>query len=219
MIKVIITDDQKLIREGIKSLLRKDPEIQVIAEACNGQDLLQHLQEQLADIVLLDINMPVMDGITACKQVKKYFPEIKVVVLSMLNQKNYVQEMINAGAQGFVLKSSGQEELLLALKTVAGGRRYICSELADQLLETTSPQRKEPEADPANNTPNVVANLSKSERKVLSLIAAGYTTPEIAEKLFNSPRTIESHRQNLLVKTQCKNTAALVRFASQNNLL
>lgn len=219
MIKLIITDDHKIVRDGIRSLLQEEEDVEVIAEASNGQQLMELLTDQPADVVLMDINMPVMDGIEASQQVKDHFPDTKVLALSMLDHENYVRQIIQAGALGFVMKSCSKEELLFAIKAVATGNKFICSEMACKLLDTTSVKEKVPPLENSGQTASIIESLSKCEKNVLNLIAEGYTNAEIADKLFNSKRTIESHRQNLLLKTQCKNTANLVKFALTNNLL
>ncbi|PSR53839.1 DNA-binding response regulator [Adhaeribacter arboris] len=213
MIKIIITDDHKIVRDGIKSLLQKDNEFEIVAEAANGQDLVNLLETQTADVVVMDINMPVMDGFKATAYLKENFPQTRVLALSMLDQESYVKQILTAGALGCVVKNCSREELIFAIKSVAAGNKFICSELACKFLES----------DHLNTVPDSSAkqieSLSKCEMNVLRLIAEGYTNAEIADKLFNSKRTIESHRQNLLLKTQCKNTAALIKYALVHNLI
>ncbi len=213
MIKIIITDDHKIVRDGIKSILEKENDLEVIAEAANGQELVQLLATHPADVVIMDMNMPVMDGYKATAYVQEYFPQTRVLALSMLDQECYVRQILAAGALGCVIKNCSREELIFAIKNVAAGNKFLCSELAYKFLETPqNPIVKEHSA-------KELEALSKCEMNVLRLIAEGYTNAEIADKLFNSKRTIESHRQNLLLKTQCKNTAALVKYALVHNLI
>ncbi|MDQ4141702.1 MAG: response regulator transcription factor, partial [Bacteroidota bacterium] len=149
----------------------------------------------------------------ATAYLKENFPETRVLALSMMDQENYVRQILTAGALGCVVKNCSREELIFAIKSVAAGNKFICSELAYKFLES----------DQLNTVPEnpgkPMEPLSKCEMNVLRLIAEGYTNAEIAEKLFNSKRTIESHRQNLLLKTQCKNTAALIKYALVHNLI
>lgn len=213
MIKVIITDDHKIVRDGIKSILADVKELEIVAEAGNGQELIQLLTHLSADVILMDLNMPYMDGLETTQYVKERFPTIQVLALSMQDQESYVRQILNAGASGYIPKSSNKEELIFAIKTVAAGNKFLCTELAYKLLETT-------QTPPVPTLPGIaMENLSKCELNVLKLIAEGFTNAEIADKLFNSKRTIESHRQSLLLKTHCKNTAALVKYALVNNLI
>ncbi|QMU29474.1 response regulator transcription factor [Adhaeribacter radiodurans] len=213
MIKIIITDDHKIVRDGIKSLLQKDSDFEVVAEAANGQDLVDLLETQPADVVVIDMNMPVMDGLKATAYVREKYPQTRVLALSMLDQESYVRQILTAGALGCVVKNCSREELIFAIKSVAAGNKFICSELAYKFLETEQTTAANEQAATEKEA------LSKCELNVLRLIAEGYTNAEIADKLFNSKRTIESHRQNLLLKTQCKNTAALIKYALVHHLI
>jgi DNA-binding NarL/FixJ family response regulator len=211
--KIIIADDHKIVRDGIKSLLRQEQGFEIVAEAANGQELVELLASQTPDVIVMDINMPVMDGYKATAYVKEHHPETHVLALSMLDQECYARKILAAGALGCVVKSCSREELIFAIKSVAAGNKFICSELAYKLLET-------PEGTLAKEQPLIaLETLSKCELNVLRLIAEGYTNAEIADKLFNSKRTIESHRQNLLAKTHSKNTAALIKYALVHNLI
>ena len=212
MVNLIITDDHKIIRDGIKSMLRSEQAIQVVGEASNGTELIDLLATTPADVVLMDINMPGKDGFETMEHLAAHFPAVKVLVLSMLDHESYVNRMMNAGAWGYLLKNAGREELSSAIQLVASGTPYICSEVAMDLLKrTNSPAglRAEPG----------IKDLSKREMEVLALIAEGYTNAEIADRLFTSKRTIETHRQNLLEKTNSRNTATLIKFALQRGLI
>ncbi len=210
---IIIADDHKIIRDGIKSLLQQEQGFNVIAEAGNGQELVDLLVTQPADVIVMDINMPVMDGYKATAYVKEHYPETRVLALSMLDHESYVRQILAMGALGCVIKNCSRDELIFAIKSVGAGNKFICSELAYKLLES-------PESTLAKEeTITAQENLSKCELNVLRLIAEGYTNAEIGEKLFNSKRTIESHRQNLLAKTHSKNTAALIRYALVHHLI
>lgn len=213
MIPIIITDDHKIVRDGLKSLLEPETEINIVGEAANGQELIQLLDTQAAQVTLMDLNMPLMDGFATTTYLKEHHPQVKVLILSMLDNENYVRQMLDAGAMGYIPKTSNKEELVYAIKTVAAGRKFIGSEMACRMLDKT------PET-PRNKTPiNSLESLSKSEMTVLKLIVEGYNNHEIADKLFNSKRTIESHRQSLILKTQSKNTAALVKYALVHHLV
>ena len=210
---IIIADDHKIIRDGIKSLLQQEQDFNVIAEAANGQELVELLTTQPADVIVMDINMPVMNGYEATAYVKEHYPETRVLALSMLDHECYVRQILAKGALGCVIKNCSHEELIFAIKSVGAGNKFICSELAYKLLE--SPANALAKEEPVTTQ----ETLSKCELNVLRLIAEGYTNAEIAEQLFNSKRTIESHRQNLLAKTNSKNTAALIKYALVHHLI
>jgi DNA-binding NarL/FixJ family response regulator len=215
MIKVIITDDHTLIRDGLKSLLKSDRSIQVVGEAENGAQLLELLETVTPDVIMLDLNMPVMDGFEALTQVQAKYPHVKVLILTMLDQDSYVTKVRTAGALGYVLKTAGRTELIHAIKTVAENNSYICSEVALNLLNRVNNGTGEQQEFSGKGT----SDLSKREMEVLRLIAEGYTNAEIADKLFASKRTIESHRQHLIEKTKAKNTATLIKYAIQQGLI
>lgn len=215
MIDIIITDDHKIVRDGIKALLQDNKVIKVVAEAASGDELISLLSTMHADVVLMDISMPGKDGFETTQYVAEHFPEIKVLALSMLSNDSYVSKMIDLGAHGYILKNAGQDELCCAVQLVAAGNRYICSEVSLDLLRkvqtlslTVSPMLADDQRD-----------LSKRELEVLGLIAEGFTNAEIADKLFTSKRTIETHRQNLLEKTKARNTATLIKYALQRGLI
>ncbi|QCR21575.1 response regulator transcription factor [Pontibacter sp. SGAir0037] len=214
-ISVILTDDHRIAREGIKVMLGQDEEIKIIGEASNGEELLNLLATTPADLVLLDVLMPVMDGLETVKQVKLLYPQIQVLALSMLQDTKHVQKMMAAGAAGYVLKDTCKSEMKAAIKLVSGGGRFMCSNLALDLLSKVALQ----DIQAGSRAVGPGAVLSARELEVLELIADGYTNLEIADKLFASKRTIETHRQNMLEKTNSKNTAQLVKFAIDNSLI
>lgn len=213
-IKVIIAEDHVVLRQGLRILLEQDESLQIVGKADNGSEVLRLLEGRAADVVLMDINMPVMDGYEATAELREHFPETKVIALSMLNNVPVVQKMLDCGASGYLLKTTGREELCAAIKLVAGGTKYICSDLSLKLLQNAANGNEQPEALPGEER-----GLSKREIEVLLLIAEGYTNAEIADKLFTSKRTIETHRQNILEKTQAKNTANLVKFAIEHKII
>ncbi|MFD2247371.1 response regulator transcription factor [Pontibacter ruber] len=216
MINLIITDDHKIIRDGLKSLLRGEESIRVVGEASNGNELISLLATTPADVVLMDLNMPEKDGYETTKYLAEHYPKVKVLVLSMLDHESYVNRIINAGASGYILKNAGKEELRSAIQLVAAGTPYICSEVAMDLLKRSHAPASTSVSIP---TTSGTKDLSKREMEVLALIAEGYTNAEIADKLFTSKRTVETHRQNLLEKTNSKNTATLIKYALQRGLI
>ncbi|MCC9138630.1 response regulator [Pontibacter silvestris] len=215
-IKVIITDDHKIIRDGIKAILSGESSVDIVGEASNSKELLELLETTPADVALLDINMPETGGIETTLELKRRYPNLKVLILTMLDHESYVSKAIENGASGYLLKNAGKEELRSALHLVFHGSTYISPSISLNLLQGVKGGRMSDESYPPHEQRH---SLSKREVEVLMLIAEGYTNAEIAERLFNSKRTIETHRQNLLEKTNCKNTASLVKYAVQNRII
>lgn len=211
-VKVFLVEDHEIVRQGIKALLEGEPDVTVIGEAPNGVEMLKKLETEQPDVLLMDMNMPEMSGVECTTQVKKKFPGVKVLILSMHDHESYLVDMIYAGAEGYILKNSSREELLFAIRKVANEGVYISSEFALNMLAKNN---KRDHRKPV--TPPVI--LSDREMDVLTLIAEGHTNTEIANKLFTSVRTIETRRKNLLDKTGTTNTATLIRYAVMNGLV
>ncbi|KUG06530.1 response regulator [Solirubrum puertoriconensis] len=213
MTRLILADDHAVIRDGIKALLADVPDFEVVGLVSNGQELLDRLADTPADIVLMDLNMPVLSGFDTLPLLRERFPEVRVLVLSMLDHEKYVHQVLEAGAMGYVLKNAGKDEIVYAIRTAAAGRQFLCTELGIGLLHKLV---QNPSSTPAGKK---ATDLSNRETEVLRLIAEGMTNAEIADKLFTSKRTIETHRQNIIEKTNAKNTAALIKYAMENGLL
>ncbi len=207
MIRVFIVDDHPLVQEGMRSLLGNEKGIELCGYAMNAQSCLGYFVNNTADVILMDINLPDMSGIDLCKEIKQKYPGIMVLGLSTFTQGSYVTRMMENGASGYVLKNADKEELLDAIKEVNKGKTYLSFD-AGQAMRKDSSQ-----------TGSSIPALTRREKEVLGLIAEGFTNPEIAEKLFVSPATVDSHRKNLLAKLNVKNTASLVRFAMENHLI
>lgn len=214
-IKVIITDDHKMFREGIKNILNDMSDIEVLAEAGSGEELLQILAAKPADIVLMDINMPGINGIEASKLIKKKFPHINILALSTSDDENYIVEMLNHGVMGYVLKSTGIEELVSAIKTVAKGDSYFCKEASSVILNRMNNMKKEKQKQKISGE----IPLTEREIEVLKHAAEGLTNKEIADRLFISVRTVDTHKRNLLQKLGVKNTAGLINYAIKHNII
>ena len=213
MIRVFIVDDHSLIRDGLRTLLAADPLFAVVGEAGNGQELLDQLPAVAADVVLLDLNMPVLDGLATTHRLRAEYPHLRILLLSMMTHERTIGEALAAGAHGYVLKNADKYEVVAALQGVASGKRFLCSEIGLGLLEKLLLQESR------NPAPVPGVALTHREREILQLVATGLTNQEIADKLFTSRRTVESHRQNLLEKTGVKNTPALVKYAMERGLL
>jgi DNA-binding NarL/FixJ family response regulator len=208
-IKIIITDDHQLFRNGLKILLNAFPEFEVTAEASNGEEFLRILKNTPADVVLMDINMPEMDGIEATRKGLKINPDIDIIALSMYGEEEYYYKMVDAGAKGFLLKDSDISEVKEAILTVKKGGSYFSQELLYHVIQKIKHRENESKS----------ANLSKREKEILIKICEGLSNQEIAEALFISKRTVDKHRANLLGKTNSKNTASLILFAIRNKLI
>ncbi|MBN1116589.1 MAG: response regulator transcription factor [Bacteroidales bacterium] len=212
IVTIGIVDDHAIFRDGLKSVLSQISEFRVIYEAETGKEFLNLLNDIVPDIVLMDISMPEMDGITATEKALKKYPMLKIITLSSYSDHVYYYKMIKAGSQGFVQKKSGKEELEKAIKEVYEGKNYFPQELLRNLIFKIS-------HDGTNNINQGKILLSKRESEVLELICTGNTNSEIADKLCISPKTVDNHRTSLLQKTETKNAAHLVMFAIKNHLI
>jgi DNA-binding NarL/FixJ family response regulator len=212
MIEILIADDHKVFRDGIISILEDVEDITVIGEANDGREVLERLEEVQPDVILMDITMGNTNGIEATELVKNKYPHIKVLVLSMHEEIGYIVKMLEVGASGYLLKDAGQEEMIRAIRTVAEGNTYYSQKVSSAIIQRlTNPESAKKEK------PGVP--LTKREIEILQLISEEYSNPEIAEKLFISIRTVDTHRRNLLEKLGAKNTAGLVRYALKHGLV
>ncbi|TAJ08173.1 DNA-binding response regulator [Marinilabiliaceae bacterium JC017] len=210
-VKILLTDDHAMIRQGIKSFLDKDGFL-VVGEANNGIEALEYMKANEVDVLVTDIMMPEMDGISLTKAVKKQHPDINILALTMLNESYNIKQMLSAGAIGYILKDCTQEELRKAIETVAQGKNYYSQDVTEIIMEglTTQPKAKK----------RLVTEipLTKREKEILHLICKEKSNQEIADELFISARTVEAHKRNLLEKTGCKNIAGLVLYAMERKL-
>ncbi len=212
MITVLIADDHKVFRDGIISILEDVEDIDVIAEANDGREVMTILKEIQPQVILMDITMGDANGIDTSKLVIKEYPEIKILVLSMHSESGYIVKMLEAGASGYLLKDAGKEEMIRAIRTVAEGNTYYSKKVSSAIVEhLTNPNKSQKE--------KAGIPLTKREIEVLQLIAEEYSNPEIAEKLYISIRTVDTHRRNLLEKLGAKNTAGLVKFAMKHGII
>lgn len=211
MTSLIIADDHEVVRRGIRSLLEADATCRVVAEASDGLAAAQATEKFKPDVLFLDLNLPRLHGLEVLRRVRGSTPRTKVIILSMHNDEPYVIEALRAGASAFLLKGSESQEISIALKEVLAGRRYLSATLSEwAILALTS--KVADQSDP-------LASLTSREREVLQLAAEGFGTTEIAEKLFISPRTCETHRANLMRKLALQTQTDLVRFAIRKGLI
>lgn len=202
--KVFIVDDHYMVVEGIRSLLQHEASIEWVGHAMTASSCLAFLKQNEVDVVLMDINLPDKSGIDLCAEVKKDFPTIFILGLSTFNQQSFIQKMMENGASGYLLKNASQEELMEGIQEVMKGKLYLSLEAAQSLRQSAE-------------TPIPV--LTRREKEILELIAEGMTNNEIAQKLFISVSTVDTHRKNLLAKFEAKNIAALIRVATQTKLI
>ena len=207
MIRIFIVDDHPVVIEGIHSLLKNEKDIEWAGQAMNAQSCLGFFVNNTADVVLMDISMPDISGVELCASMKEKYPGIFILGLSTFNQGLYIKKMMENGASGYILKNSSKEELITAIHTVYEGGIFFSGEAGQALKEY---QRSSLSELPA---------LTEREKEILGLIAEGYTNPQIAEKIFLSSFTVDSHRKNLLAKLNVKNTATLIKLAVERKLI
>jgi DNA-binding NarL/FixJ family response regulator len=209
MIRVVVVDDHAVVRSGLRLLLEAEADVEVVGEAGTAQDAVFEVRAQRPDVVLLDVVMPGESGIEALPKLLHEAPDAKVLILSMQDDPSYVREAFAAGASGYVLKEAADAEVVGAVRTVAGGGRYVHPALGARLVAAEAEERAAAEADP----------LSEREREVLQLLALGHTNQEVAQRLYISVRTAETHRAHIMQKLRLATRAELVRYALAHGLL
>ncbi|MBI2858334.1 MAG: response regulator transcription factor [Chloroflexi bacterium] len=212
-IRILVADDHTLIRRGIVGLLNTQPDMEVVGEAGTGDEAVMKAGSGSLDVVLMDIGMPGTNGLEATRAIKRQFPGIQVLVLTMHDREDYLFQAVRAGASGYVLKGADIQDLLSAIRSVRKGEVYLFPSVARKLL-TDYLRRVESGEDLVSYD-----GLTERERKVLQLIAGGKTGPQIAEALFVSPHTVQSHRDNIMAKLGLHNRAQLVKYAIQKGII
>ena len=213
-IKVIIVDDHEVVRDGIKSVLEETEDISIIADADNGEDAIRLVDKMKPDILLTDITMPGLSGIETAEIVSRDYPATKVIMFSMHENEEYISKAIENKAAGYLSKNAEKEEMIQAIRTVAQGGQYFSSDISQTML-TSYVSNAINEKD---NTGQKL-HLTNREEEVLKLVANGLRSKEIADKLFISTRTVETHRNNIMQKLEVKNTAELIRYSLEHNLI
>ena len=212
MTTLILADDHHIVRQGLRALLVLEPDIQVVAEAANGREAVQLVEQLQPDVLVLDLMMPGLSGLEVIRQVHQRFPQTQVIILSMYANKAYVHEALRNGAAGYVLKKSTADELVGAVHKVITGRRYLSPQLSEEDVATFIKKAEETKTDPYEL-------LTTRQREVLHLIVEGHTNVEIAAQLVISPRTVEMHRAKLMRKLGARTQADLIRSALQRGIL
>jgi DNA-binding NarL/FixJ family response regulator len=213
-IKVILADDHAIFRKGVKSLLENEDDIEIIAEANNGEEAIEKVREHSPDVLMIDISMPKMSGIEATAIINKQFKQTKSLILSMHNNDDYILKAVECGAHGYLLKDTSKEEMLKALRSVASGEKYFAGTVSNTIVNGYLNKVSTKESDDKSDR----SKLSRKEKAILQFIVEGLSSREIAEKLDLSGRTVENHRANMMKKINVRNAAELVRLAIELKL-
>jgi two-component system, NarL family, response regulator NreC len=208
---VLIADDHQLFREGLVNLISSAPDVEVIAEAKDGKEATERAKKIKPDVVLIDIGMPVMNGIEATRIIKKDNPQVKVIAVSMHSDRQFVKGALEAGADGYLLKNCTYRQLIDAIQSVISGKKYLSDEITEMVIQGY--------LDPDDNTPEGQVDLSERELEVLKLYAEGKSTREISEKLFISVKTVGTHKQHIFEKLDLKSNADMVKYAIKEGLI
>jgi two-component system, NarL family, nitrate/nitrite response regulator NarL len=219
--RILIADDHNIVRLAIKTLLRDQKDVEIIGEAVDGIEVMEFVNNNETDIVLLDVSMPKLTGIETTKLIKKDHPSVKVLILTMHEREEMINELINAGADGYLLKNLNKEEITNGIKTVMRGEKYFSDEVSNILIDSylNNNKLKEMKAVTEQDTVFLKEVLTKREQEIVKLILKGLTSKEIGNALFVSTRTVETHRSNLLKKLNIKNTAELAKIAASQGFV
>jgi DNA-binding NarL/FixJ family response regulator len=209
-IRIVIADDHQMFIDGVKSLLSKEKKLNFVHEAANAEGALSFIIKNEIDLLITDISMPGMSGTELTKKIKHEFPQIKVLVLSMFNDSAIVNDILQSEAEGYILKNTGKQELLAAISKIMDNGTYYSNEVMNIMLKQNRKKLIET---------NTKEHLTERETEILKLVCEEYTTAGIAEKLFISPRTVDTHRKNILEKTQSKTIVGLIKYAFENNII
>lgn len=202
-IRILIADDHQVLLDGLLMMLEETDHIEVVATASNGEEVLSKMENHSIDVLLMDIQMPVLDGYAAAKIISEKYPDVKMLILSMHSERVYIERMYSVGISGYLLKNAGKDEIIEAIEKVASGGQFFTSDVASAMLTKKDDSL----------TSITLSELTRREKEILGLIATGMTNPEIADKLFLSVDTIKTHRKNMMRKLDVNNVAGLVKYA------
>jgi len=211
-IKIMLADDHGITRDGLKALLVKEPGMQVVAEAGNGREAVRLASRYEPDVVVMDINMPELNGIEATRQIKAAMPRVKVIALSMFSERRYVTRMLKVGVSGYLLKHSAFEELALAIRAVMRGEGYLSQKIAHILMEGYADNMD-------GNDESCLSSLTSREMEVLQLLAEGLGTKDVADRMCVSVKTVSTHRSRVMEKLKADSIAALTKIAIREGLV
>ncbi|ACU60386.1 response regulator transcription factor [Chitinophaga pinensis] len=212
-IRLVIADDHEIFRDGLALMLSRQPDITLVGQANNGRELLELLTSVEADVVMTDLKMPLMDGITATRALLQRNPDIKIIALSMFDEEELIVEMLEAGAKGYLLKNADKQEIIEAINSVYEDHIFYCRQTSARLAAMIVKSRFNPPRE------NNAVTFTDREKEIIRLICQQFTAQEIGDKIFLSKRTVEGHRTRILEKMNVKNTAGVVVFALKNNLI
>ena len=212
-IRIVLADDHELVRSGLVKLLETHKDLQIVGEAGDGLEAVEKTKKLNPDVLIIDLSMPKLSGIDATKIVRKECPNVAVLVLTMHQNEQYVYQIFNAGAGGYILKESSKEELATAVRTVARGEKYFSPRVSEIMVKSYLKKGSSREESAARGLIDATDALTTREKEVLSLIAEGLSNQEISDKLFISPRTVDTHRTNIMQKLDIHDTAGLTRYA------
>jgi DNA-binding NarL/FixJ family response regulator len=213
-IKVLLADDHQMFLDGLASLLSQIKDVEVVATVNSGKEAMEKLTTLSPHLAILDINMPVMNGLETTRKIKEIYPEVKILGLTMENDLQLVTDMLEAGASGYILKNTGKAELELAIRQVIKGEPYLSQSISTQLAQNLLRNFQQ-----KNEQHDALSSLTERELEILKLIALEHSNSEIAEMLFISPKTVETHRKNLMRKIEVKNSLGVYKFAVKHQLL
>ncbi len=214
VIKIILTEDHQVLREGVKSLIAS-PNIEIVGEASNGAELTKLLTAHKPHIIIMDISLPDISGIELTRQLSQSHPHIKVLILTMFTDETFISQAIKAGARGYLHKNTTREEMLLAIETIYSGNDFFSEHISKIILKSYIEKAKHGD----DETPNPYEVLSKREIEILKMFAEGFINKEIADRLFISVRTVESHKNHIMQKLNLKTQIELVKYAIRHNLI
>lgn len=209
-LKIVIADDHRMFIDGVKALLSKEKKLHFVYEALNAEEALDYISKHPVDLLITDISMPGMSGTELTKKIKEEFAHVKVLVLTMFNDPAIIREILEVEAEGYILKNTGKQELLTAISNIMDDGTFYSNEVMNLMLKSS---RSKPAGSVAKE------ELTLRETEILKLVCEEYTTAGIAEKLFISPRTVDTHRKNILEKTRSKTIVGLIKYAFENNII